>query len=165
MHLCLSSSLTRRSVLEEMVDLITKEPPIDSNERLRYKYANIASEIMTSDVNAISDALVADESMLTKLYQFIDTDQELNPLLSSFFSKLLGLLFIKKTEFVFEFFKSRDLLGLLVAHVQTSAIMDLILKLVVSVDNQDLRKIIINVSLSDSYCTLLRPQLLSVALR
>lgn len=136
-----------------MIDLITKEPPNDANERLRYKYANIASEIMTCDVNAIVDALVADDSMLTKLYQFIETDQELNPLLSSFFSKLLGLLFIKKTEFVFEFFKSKDLLSLLVTHIETSAIMDLILKLVIGVDNQDLRKVIISVStITSQFC-------------
>src|SRR5882724_2446668 len=93
-------SITRPSVLDEMIDLITTEPPIDLNERIRYKYANIASEIMTSDVNVISDALVMNDSMLTKLYNFINTDKPLNPLLASFFSKVIGLLFIKKTEII-----------------------------------------------------------------
>ena len=139
-------SITRPLILEEMVNMIISEPPNHLNERIRYKYANIASEIMTSDVNDIIEALVCDHSMLTKLYNFIDTDQQLNPLLASFFSKLMGLLFMKKTAVVFDFLKSRDLISLLLTHIETSAIMDLILKLIVSVDNLDLRKTIITVS-------------------
>ncbi|CAG2174224.1 unnamed protein product [Oppiella nova] len=136
--------ITRGSVVEEMVTMITSEPPMDVNERMRYKYANIACEIMTSDVNVIIDALVSDDSMLSKLYGFVDREGPLNPLLSSFFSKVMGLLFVKKTEVVFEFLKSKDLISLLLTHIETSAVMDLILKLIVSVDNLDLRKTIID---------------------
>jgi hypothetical protein len=100
---------------------------------------------MTSDVNPISDALVSDESMLNKLYNFIDTDKQLNPLLASFFSKVMGLLFVKRTEFVFEFLKTKDMIGLLLNHIETSAIMDLIFKLIISVDNLELRNTIVKV--------------------
>ncbi|CAG2100730.1 unnamed protein product, partial [Medioppia subpectinata] len=94
--------ITRRSVVEEMVTLITSEPPIDLNERIRYKYANIACEIMTSDVNVIVDALVMDDSMLTKLYAFIDTDRPLNPLLATLESWLYENDLIKKLLFIFK---------------------------------------------------------------
>ena len=126
--------------------MITSEPPMDVNERMRYKYANIACEIMTSDVNVIIDALVSDDSMLSKLYAFVDREGPLNPLLSSFFSKVMGLLFVKKTEVVFEFLKSKDFISLLLSHIETSAIMDLILKLIISIDNTSLRNTIIQVS-------------------
>ncbi len=149
----MNHSIVRPIILEEMINLITTEPPIDVNERIRYKYANIACEIMTSDVNPISDALVSDESMLNKLYNFIDTDKQLNPLLASFFSKVMGLLFVKRTEFVFEFLKTKDMIGLLLSHIETSAIMDLILKLIISVDNLELRNIIVKVL---NFCILLK---------
>ena len=141
---------------------MTSEPPDDLNEKIRYKYANIASEIMTSDVKEIIEALVSDNCLLTKLYNFIDTDQQLNPLLASFFSKLMGLLFVKKTEIVFEFLKSKDFVSLLLAHIETSAIMDLILRLIVSVDNLDLRKIISKVSFKISFT--INPMKLSIDL-
>ncbi|XP_054159385.1 serine/threonine-protein phosphatase 6 regulatory subunit 3-like [Oppia nitens] len=135
--------LTRPPIIDEMINLITNEPPVSLDQRLRFKYANIACEILTTDVMAIADALVADDQMLNKLYNFIDTDRPLNPLMASFFSKVMGVLFVKKTDFVFDFLKSKDLISLLLTHIETSAVMDLILKLIISVDNLDLRNIII----------------------
>lgn len=38
------------------------------------------------------------EALLTKLYSFIDTDEELNPLLASFFSKIIGTLLIRRSD-------------------------------------------------------------------
>lgn len=115
------------------------------NEKIRFKYANIACEILTCDVGAVSDALVSNETLLNKLYYFIEPEKELNPLLASFYSKLMGLLFAKRTEIVFESYKNKDFIGLLINHIQTSAIMDLILKLIINVDNIDLRVAIVKV--------------------
>lgn len=39
-----------------------------------------------------------DEALLAKLYSFIDTDQPLNPLLASFFSKTIGVLVARKSD-------------------------------------------------------------------
>ncbi|XP_066582078.1 serine/threonine-protein phosphatase 6 regulatory subunit 3 isoform X2 [Prorops nasuta] len=97
-----------------------------------------------------------DEALLAKLYSFIDTDQPLNPLLASFFSKIIGVLVARKSEQnwysyqftciqVVEFLKSRQkCVDLLLQHLETSAIMDLVLKLVTQVEGNDIRQNTLN---------------------
>ncbi|XP_032690827.1 serine/threonine-protein phosphatase 6 regulatory subunit 3-like isoform X3 [Odontomachus brunneus] len=148
--------LTRPAVMEELVTLTTKEPSIDIEERWRYKYPNVACELLTCDVPTLNEKLAGDEALLAKLYSFIDTDQPLNPLLASFFSKTLGVLVARKSDQnwysyqftclqVLEFLKSRQkCVDLLLRHLETSAIMDLVLKLVTQVEGSDMRQNILN---------------------
>lgn len=144
--ICRSCSLVRSEVIEEMLALITSEPPEESDEKTRFKYANIACELLTSDIVAINDALVSKEAVLNKLYNFVNTDNPLNPLLASFYSKTMGLLFSKRTDLMFEFLKTKeDFVTLLLNHLDTSAIMDLLLKLVTNVDNIELRTVVVQV--------------------
>lgn len=53
-------------------------------------------QFFISRLNSIN--FLADEVLLAKLYSFIDTDQPLNPLLASFFSKTIGVLVARKTD-------------------------------------------------------------------
>lgn len=117
--------------MEELVTLTTKEPSTDIEERWRYKYPNVACELLTCDVPTLNEKLAGryselhfiqmtgrvfvckiiwisltrfskffsgDEALLAKLYSFIDTDQPLNPLLASFFSKTIGVLVARKSD-------------------------------------------------------------------
>lgn len=149
--------LTRPEVMEELVMLITKEPSLDIEERSRYKYANIACELLTCDVSTLNEKLAGNELLLRNLYAFIDTDEPLNPLLASFFSKTIGMLVTRKSDQnwysyqftclqVLEFLKSRQhcCVDLLLRHLETSAIMDLILKLVTQVEGSEMRQNILN---------------------
>ncbi|XP_071574955.1 serine/threonine-protein phosphatase 6 regulatory subunit 3 isoform X2 [Temnothorax nylanderi] len=148
--------LTRPAVMEELVTLTTKEPSMDIEERWRYKYPNVACELLTCDVPTLNEKLAGDEALLAKLYSFIDTDQPLNPLLASFFSKTIGVLVARKSDQnwysyqftclqVLEFLKSRQrCVDLLLQHLETSAIMDLVLKLVTQVEGSDMRQNILN---------------------
>ncbi|XP_043248418.1 serine/threonine-protein phosphatase 6 regulatory subunit 3 [Colletes gigas] len=148
--------LIRPDVMEELIMLTTKEPSADIEERWRYKYPNVACELLTCDVPTLNEKLAGDETLLAKLYSFIDTDQPLNPLLASFFSKTIGVLVARKTDQnwysyqftclqVIEFLKSRQTcVDLLLQHLETFAIMDLILKLVTQVEGNDMRQNILN---------------------
>jgi len=49
-------------------------------------------------VNTFLETFSGDEALLAKLYSFIDTDQPLNPLLASFFSKTIGVLVARKSD-------------------------------------------------------------------
>jgi len=49
-------------------------------------------------------SFLGDEALLAKLYSFIDTDQPLNPLLASFFSKTIGVLVARKIDQVIIFY-------------------------------------------------------------
>ncbi|XP_020290990.1 serine/threonine-protein phosphatase 6 regulatory subunit 3 isoform X2 [Pseudomyrmex gracilis] len=148
--------LTRPAVMEELVTLTIKEPSMDIEERWRYKYPNVACELLTCDVPTLNEKLAGDEALLAKLYSFIDTDQPLNPLLASFFSKTIGVLVARKVDQnwysyqftclqVLEFLKSRQrCVDLLLQHLETSAIMDLVLKLVTQVEGSEMRQNILN---------------------
>lgn len=62
------------------------------------RYPNISCELLTSDVGQINDRLGEDESLLMKLYGFLQNQPPLNPLLASFFSKVLSILIGRKPE-------------------------------------------------------------------
>lgn len=96
--MCYFFSLQRRDIMQELVTLITKEPSIELEERTRFKYPNIACELLTCDVPALNERLASDEVLLDKLYMFLENESPLNPLLASYFSKIMGALIAKKTE-------------------------------------------------------------------
>lgn len=78
--------------------LITEEPSEEYDERSRFKYPNIACELLTCDVPALNESLSRDNELLEKLYSFIDKDPPLNPLLASFLSRTLGVLIVKRLD-------------------------------------------------------------------
>ncbi|XP_013364696.1 PREDICTED: serine/threonine-protein phosphatase 6 regulatory subunit 1 isoform X3 [Chinchilla lanigera] len=127
--------------LQAMVAWVTQEPPASGEERLRYKYPSVACEILTSDVPQINDALGADESLLNRLYGFLQSSDSLNPLLASFFSKVMGILINRKTDQLVSFLRKKDdFVDLLLRHIGTSAIMDLLLRLLTCVERPQLRQ-------------------------
>lgn len=90
--------MTKPNIIEELVTLTSTEPSVEMEERTRFKYCNIACEILTCDVPAINERLASDQNLLAKLYTFFDNEPPLNPLLASFVSKIMGVLITKKTE-------------------------------------------------------------------
>ncbi|XP_028397033.1 serine/threonine-protein phosphatase 6 regulatory subunit 3-like [Dendronephthya gigantea] len=132
--------LTRPDILENLVDMITTEPDSDVEEKLRYKHPNVACELLTSDVQVIVEQMTATDVLLDKLWTFLDTEKTLNPLLASFFSKVFSLLVGRKTTLVLQFLKSKDTpVDRILRHIDTSAIMDLVLKLANNVEIDELR--------------------------
>ncbi|XP_045465084.1 serine/threonine-protein phosphatase 6 regulatory subunit 3 isoform X2 [Harmonia axyridis] len=148
--------LQKPNIMEELVILTTNEPPIELEDHIRYKYPNIACELLTCDVPALNERLASDELLLDKLYHFLDREPPLNPLLASFFSKIMGALIAKKTEQnwlsyqftclqVLDFLKAKDtFISLLLKHIGTSAIMDLMLKLFTQVEGIETKQNILN---------------------
>uniref|UniRef100_A0A1A7YHK8 Protein phosphatase 6, regulatory subunit 2a n=1 Tax=Iconisemion striatum TaxID=60296 RepID=A0A1A7YHK8_9TELE len=133
--------LSQDHCMQELVSLITTEPPADLEEKSRFKFPNIACELLTSDVSIINDKLGADESLLEMLYHFLEQDPPLNPLLASFFSKTIGNLIARKTEQVVTFLKKKEgFIGLVLKHIDASAMMDLLLRLISCVEPAPLRQ-------------------------
>ncbi|XP_051695191.1 serine/threonine-protein phosphatase 6 regulatory subunit 2 isoform X15 [Oryctolagus cuniculus] len=137
--------LCRQQCMEELVGLITQDPPLDMEEKVRFKFPNTACELLTCDVPQISDRLGEDESLLRLLCNFLDREPPLNPLLASFFSKTIGNLIVRKTEQVIAFLKKKDkFISLVLKHIGTSALMDLLLRLVSCVEPAGLRQEVLN---------------------
>ncbi|KAF1658373.1 UNVERIFIED_CONTAM: Serine/threonine-protein phosphatase 6 regulatory subunit 2, partial [Eudyptes robustus] len=138
--------LCQQHCMEELVNLITHEPPVDMDEKVRFKYPNTACELLTSDVPQINDKLGGDETLLNILYDFLDHEPPLNPLLASFFSKTIGNLIARKTEqVVIAFLRKKDkFISLVLKHIDTSAMMDLLLRLISCVEPATLRQEVLN---------------------
>uniref|UniRef100_A0A4W5KFP8 Protein phosphatase 6, regulatory subunit 2a n=1 Tax=Hucho hucho TaxID=62062 RepID=A0A4W5KFP8_9TELE len=133
--------LSQDHCMTELVNLITTEPPADLEEKSRFKFPNIACELLTSDVSLINDKLGGDESLLETLYHFLEQDPPLNPLLASFFSKTIGNLIARKTEQVISFLRKKDgFISLVLKHIDASAMMDLLLRLISCVEPAPLRQ-------------------------
>lgn len=141
--------LTKQEVLSELLDLILQEPAEDVEEKVRFKLPNIASEVITCDVAQINEKLSSDSALLDKLYAFLESPPPLNPLLTSFFSKAFGVLISRRPEQnwysyqytclqVIEYIKSKPkFTELLLTHLGTSAVMDLLLRLITYVEGNE----------------------------
>lgn len=53
--------------MEELVTLTTKEPSTDIEERWRYKYPNVACELLTCDVPTLNEKLAGTPSFIIYL--------------------------------------------------------------------------------------------------
>ncbi|XP_051918295.1 serine/threonine-protein phosphatase 6 regulatory subunit 2 [Hippocampus zosterae] len=132
--------LCQDQCMQELVRKITTEPPAGIEETKRFKYSNIACELLTSDVGVINDKLGNEEPLLEILYAFLEQPSPLNPLLSSFFSKTIGNLIARKTEQVISFLRRKEgFLSLVLKHIDTSAMMDILLRLISCVEPPPLR--------------------------
>eukprot|EP00069_Balaena_mysticetus_P017962 bmy_11148T0 len=121
--------------MEELVSLVTQDPALDMEEKVHFKYPNTACELLPCDVPQISDWLGGDETLLNLLYDFLNREPPLSPLLASFFSKTIGSLVARRTEQVIVFLRKKDkFLSLVLKHIGTSALMDLLLHLVSCVE-------------------------------
>uniref|UniRef100_A0A672IK42 Protein phosphatase 6, regulatory subunit 2b n=1 Tax=Salarias fasciatus TaxID=181472 RepID=A0A672IK42_SALFA len=132
--------LCQDQCMQELVRMITTEPPAGGEETKRFKYPNIACELLTSDVGVINDKLGNEEPLLETLYAFLEQPSPLNPLLASFFSKTIGNLITRKTEQVISFLRRKEeFLSLILKHIDTSAMMDVLLRLISCVEPPPLR--------------------------
>ncbi|XP_075905366.1 serine/threonine-protein phosphatase 6 regulatory subunit 3 isoform X3 [Nelusetta ayraudi] len=137
--------LLRPQCMEDLVSFITEEPFSDVEEKIKYKYPNISCELLTSDVSQINDRLGEDEKLLKKLYCFLHNEPPLNPLLASFFSKVLSILIGRKPEQIVDFLQKQvDFVDLMIKHIGTSAIMDLLLRMLTCIEPPQLRQDVLN---------------------
>lgn len=137
--------LSQDHCMHELVTLITEEPPADLEEKTRFKLPNIACELLTADATLINDKLGGDDALLEKLYRFLENEPPLNPLLASFFSKTIGNLIARKTDQVISFLrKKHNFISLVLNHIDASAMMDLLLRLISCVEPAPLRQDVLN---------------------
>lgn len=62
----------REENLSELVRLALTLPPGDATDTLRFKYTNVACELLTSDVVTILDALLASPPLMDRIYGFLE---------------------------------------------------------------------------------------------
>ncbi|KAF8979145.1 hypothetical protein BGZ46_005763 [Entomortierella lignicola] len=116
------------AVLQQLLSYITSD---DLEDRARFKYPFIACEVIACEVWGIYESALSNVDMLVKFWEFLDRPQPLNPVQASYFAKVIGIFLMKKTSETLEFIKSQpEVVPKLLLHMSTSAIMDLLLKII-----------------------------------
>eukprot|EP00040_Diaphanoeca_grandis_P033072 m.201691 g.201691 ORF g.201691 m.201691 type:complete len:593 (+) comp32804_c5_seq1:333-2111(+) len=125
----LTEFLAKPEQIKALLDYVINEPSEEIDERQRFKYSNIASEVLTSECWAIMDAL-CQPAALDLLWSTLDKPQPLNPLLTSLFSKVVTMLLSKEVEMLTKYIiEHPDLPDKLISHMATPAIKDIIHKM------------------------------------
>eukprot|EP00732_Lithocolla_globosa_P002870 Lithocolla_globosa_v1_NODE_2035_length_2198_cov_21.818479.p1 type:complete len:682 gc:universal NODE_2035_length_2198_cov_21.818479:147-2192(+) len=130
--LCLSDTL-------EALLLYIIEPPADElAESLKYKYPNLACEVVCCESPVVTDHLMQNEALLSDFWRYLEVEPPLNPLQGSFFAKVIGMLLQRNPSEALYFIQSQENpIENLLRHFETSAIMDLLLKIVGAEEMKD----------------------------
>ncbi|KAI9594283.1 SIT4 phosphatase-associated protein-domain-containing protein [Syncephalis fuscata] len=127
-NLKLVEFLSEPAQLEKLLNYIINEGE-DEKERIKYPY--LASEVIACEIWSVCEAIVGNRAMLQRFWNFLSRPAPLNPHQASYFSKVIGVLLQKKTTEVLGFIKSQPkVLSRFLEHIATSAVMDLLLKII-----------------------------------
>ncbi|KAF1812241.1 SAPS-domain-containing protein [Eremomyces bilateralis CBS 781.70] len=100
-------------------------------EKQRLKYAYVASEILSSEVWSISEALMENQESLRKFWDYAKQEPPLDAVQAGYFMKVNESLLDRKTEEMLDLFKSIDnIIPDMLQHVDCPMIMDLLLKII-----------------------------------
>jgi SIT4-associating protein SAP185/190 len=114
-----------------------EEDAEDEKEKRRNRYSYVAAEVLSSDNWSICEALLENQVLLRKFWEFMKLPTPLDPLQASYFTKVNEALLDKKTEEMLDLFKSLDsAVNDMLQHVDSPMVMDLLLK-IISLDKQD----------------------------
>lgn len=103
----------------------------DEKEKKRNRYAYVAAEVLSSDNWSICEALMENQVLLRKFWDFLKLPPPLDPLQASYFTKVNEALLDKKTEEMLDLFKSLDgAVKSMLQHVDSPMVMDLLLKII-----------------------------------
>jgi serine/threonine-protein phosphatase 6 regulatory subunit 3 len=129
--------LVEPATLAKLFEYITKEAPDDADPKRKFKYPFVASEVLSSDIWTVVEAIYSDEALISLPYSFLDTDN-VSPVVVASLTKVASVLFSRKvTETMKVLRKKEDALGKFVKHIGATSVMELLLKIVTTADNAD----------------------------
>ncbi|KAG9290880.1 hypothetical protein G9A89_011030 [Geosiphon pyriformis] len=115
-------------ILSQLLNYIIRE---DLDDRQKFKYPYVACEVLSCEIWAICEAAIDNPDLLETFWQILDRPPRLNPLQASYFYKVNVVFLQKKTSEMVKFVQSiPNVVSKLLKHMETSAIMDLLLKLI-----------------------------------
>ncbi|TPX57476.1 hypothetical protein PhCBS80983_g03815 [Powellomyces hirtus] len=120
--------LSKPEMLKQLLGYIMAE---DLDENKRFKYPYLACEILSCEIFSICEAIVGNMELLKDFWSLLDRPAPLNPLTASYFSKVNGVLLTKKMPEMISFIRDQpNVVPRLLTHIGSSAIADLLLKLI-----------------------------------
>ncbi|GBC07712.1 hypothetical protein RclHR1_07640010 [Rhizophagus clarus] len=114
--------------LSQLLNYITRD---DLDDKQRFKYPYVACEVLSCEIWAICEAVIDNVDLLNSFWQLLDRPPPLNPLQASYFTKVNVVFMQKKMSEMVKFIQSiPNVIKKMLNHMDTSAIMDLLLKLI-----------------------------------
>lgn len=135
--------LSEPATLEKLMRYVVEEPSESSNEK-QYKYPYLSAEIICSNTWSIFEGLFTNnESLISLLFDFLDGEPPLNPVLSSYVNKVTSYLLAKKSGQTVEILRRKDnAIDRFLVHISSPAIVDLLLKIVACDESDEEHKIV-----------------------
>ncbi|CAG8472708.1 1665_t:CDS:10 [Paraglomus occultum] len=116
------------NVLSQLFNYITRD---DLDDKQNFKYPYIACEVLCCEIWEICEAIMENIDLLASFWQLLDRPPPLNQLQASYFMKVNAILLQRKTSEMVKFIESiPGVVHSMLSHMETSAIMDLLLKLI-----------------------------------
>lgn len=133
--------LTENKNMETLLAHIIAPNDTNIDENTCFKNSTISCELLTCDIPAMNDIFFQNTEFIDKLYMFLYNQPPLNPLLASYFAKIIGSLILRKTDQFLDYIQSKeDFSELFLKHINTSAIMDILLRFLTTIENQEMKK-------------------------
>ena len=118
--------------MEKLVSYMVDRPEPDADARREFKYPYLACEIFCCELDAVFATLCDNDcELFGRVVRFIDTNEELNPMLCSYFGKVVGCVVSRRSQETTKFFqKNTKFLELLVKKIGSLAVAEVLLRLV-----------------------------------
>eukprot|EP00052_Salpingoeca_macrocollata_P008976 m.70745 g.70745 ORF g.70745 m.70745 type:complete len:777 (+) comp16860_c0_seq1:165-2495(+) len=116
--------------MAKLVDFVVTEPSDDVLDKTRFKYPNLACEILSSDIADIALAVSSEENF-NKIWAMLDRPPPLHPLLGSFFTRIVSALLKSNDSVVNVLMQNPPELDKLLKHLDNAAITDLLVSIAV----------------------------------
>ena len=118
--------LVQPTVMNELIAHVTQCP-----KDLNFRYAHVVSELLSGDFQRIQEALLVNEQ-LDFFYSFLlGNDEPLNPILASYFSRILMSLMIRRPTELLNYFKSRTTFKAdFLRHLDSTSITDMLFRFI-----------------------------------
>ena len=122
------------STTSHLLTYITQEPSTD-DIRLGHKFPFIACEVFKSGATDLLNQFFTDQSLLDQLFAFL-SGKKLNPTLAGYFSAVTETLLKHNSyELLSYIHETRDIGRVLIDHLESTSVMDLVFKLMACEDH------------------------------
>lgn len=109
----------------------------DKADKARQKFAFTATELLSTETWSIIEALMENQHLLRTFWDFLRQEPPLDPTAAGYFTKVNEVLVEKKTEETLRFVKAQpDVVNVMLRHVDSPMIMDLLLKIIAMEKNE-----------------------------
>ncbi|KAJ3441803.1 serine/threonine-protein phosphatase 6 regulatory subunit [Anaeramoeba flamelloides] len=119
--------------------LLVESTDENVSEKEKFKYPYLANEIIGLELFGIVEVISSDTELLDFIFAFLDSKKPLNSVYSGYFSRCVGIQLRKRWEETLKYLQEHPgIIDKLCSHIETAAIKDVILHLLVGCEDINL---------------------------